>query len=102
MAQTSAKGTGQQQRNDRQALLDLVREGCETLLATHPSVVESLTVSRVFDDGESARLGIRMAMHLAEEYNLDADIRKHSAAVVVRLSRNSHHIHLRRGHGDTT
>ncbi len=85
----------------RKAFLGLVREGCETLLLTHPSVVGSLTVSRPFGDDESARLGARMAAHLAEEYDMDADVRTTSMTVIVRLSRNGQHIHLKRSRNGT-
>jgi len=96
MAQASFKTTTRSGRNSRQSLLGLVRGACETLLSTHPSVVESLTVSRTLDDFDSARLVARMAARLAEEYDVDVDAWANSRTVTVRLSRDGGHIHLKR------
>jgi hypothetical protein len=69
------------------------------LLAAHPPVVESLTVSRALDDRDSARLAARMAIRLAQEYNMDVDARTNEGTVTVRLRRvrrDDGHIHLKR------
>ena len=96
MREIRLEGTADTGRGSRQSLLGLVRGACETLLLTHPSVVESLTVSRTLDDGDSARLVARMAARLAEEYDVDVDARANSRTVTVRLSRDGGHIHLKR------
>jgi len=97
VTQASSK-TARRARNSQQMLLSLVRGACETLLSAHPSVVESLTVSRTLDDTDSARLAARMATRLAEEYGLDIDARTNATTVTVRLSRDGGHIHLERNH----
>ena len=85
-------------RSPRQALLTLVREACEMLLVTHPSVVGGVTVSRTLDDASAARLVGRTAVRLAEEYGVVADVRTDGKAVVVRLARDGH-IHKDRSNG---
>jgi len=66
------------------------------LLFAHPSVVESITVSRTLDDGDGAALVRTMALRLAEAYHLDADVTEKESALTIRLSRNGRHIHLQR------
>jgi hypothetical protein len=95
MIQTPANQTSRRLRNDRQALVDLVRESCEVLLEAHPSVIGSMTISRRFEDATSARLSARMATRVAEEYGLDADTRLDSSEVVIRLSRDGDGIRLK-------
>ena len=73
-------------QTSRQSLLADVRGACETLLLTHPTVVESVVVSRAFDDPAGARLASRMAVRLAEEYHLDADVTESGSALVIRVS----------------
>ena len=96
MRETPLKGTTDTGRSAQQSLLRLVRGACEVLRSAHPSVVESLTVSRALDDGYSARLAARMAARLAEEYDVDVDARTNEKTVTVRLSREGGHIHLKR------
>ena len=72
------------------------------LVATHPSVVGSITVSRTLDSGDGAVLVKTMALHLAEEYGLDADVSTEGATVVVRLARDNSHIYRDRKNGRLT
>jgi hypothetical protein len=95
VTQASSK-TARRARNSQQMLLSLVRGACETLLSAHPSVVESLTVSRTLDDADSARLAARMATRVAEEYGLDIETRVDAKTVTVRLSRDGDFIRLKR------
>jgi hypothetical protein len=90
------KGVADDRRTSRQSLLADVRGACETLLLTHPTVVESIIVSRSFDDPAGARLASRTAVRLAEEYHLEADVTESGSALVIRMSRNGRHIHLPR------
>jgi hypothetical protein len=96
MTQTSFRTTHATGRKPRQALLTLVREGCEMLLYAHPSVVEGVTLSRTLDDGSAACVVRRMALRLAEEYGVVADVTTNGKAITIRLSRDEHYIQLRR------
>jgi hypothetical protein len=66
------------------------------LLASHPTVVGSITVSRTLDDGDGAALVKTMAVRLAEEYGVAADVTTNGRAITIRLSRDGNHIHLKR------
>ena len=83
----------------RQSLLALIRGGCEMLRSTHPSLAGSVTVSRALDSNDGARFVERMAVRMAEEYNLDAAARTEGRTIVVRLSRQVSHLHRERGTG---
>jgi hypothetical protein len=96
MTETSFRTTHAIGRKPRQALLTLVREGCEMLLYAHPSVVEGVTLSRTLDDSKATCLVRRMALRLAEEYGVAADVTTNGSAITIRLSRDGHHIQLRR------
>jgi hypothetical protein len=87
MTETSFRTTHATARKPRQALLTLVREACDMLVFTHPTVVGSVTVSRTLDDGDGAALVRTMAVRLAEEYGLDAEASVKGRTIVVRLSR---------------
>ena len=94
MTETSFKTTVGTARSTRHALLTLVREACDMLLFAHPSVVGSITVSRTLEDGGGAALVRTMALHLAEEYGVAADVTTNGRAITIRLSRDGHHIQL--------
>ena len=96
MTHTSFRTTHATGRKPRQALLTLVREGCEMLLYAHPSVVEGVTLSRTLDDGDATCVVRRMALRLAEEYGVAADVTTNGSAISIRLSRDGHHMHLDR------
>jgi len=70
------------------------------LLASHPTVVGSITVSRTLDDGGAAALVRTMALRLAEEYGVAADVTTNGSAITIRLSRGAHHIQLRRSQSE--
>lgn len=102
MAEISSRATVATPRNTRQALLTLVREACDTLVVAHPSVIGSITVSRTLDGGDGAALVKTMALRLAEEYGVDADARTEGSTVIIRLTRDGHHIHRDRQNGRLT
>jgi len=96
MVETSFRATVRTARSTRYALLTLVREACDMLVFAHPTVVGSITVSRTLDDGGAAALVRTMALRLAEEYGVAADVTTNGSAITIRLSRGAHHIQLRR------
>jgi hypothetical protein len=96
MTEASFNTTTQMGRSAQQSLLALVRGACDMLVTADPSVAQAITVSRrVGDDARAARTR-EMALRLAEEYDLDADVTEKESALTIRLSRNGHHIHLQR------
>jgi len=96
MAETSFTVTRDTVQRPRQAFLTLVREACWTLLATHPSVVGDIILSRNLDEASAANAVGTMAVRLAQEYSVAADVRTDGKAVVVRLARDGH-VHRDRG-----
>ena len=98
MAEIPFKATAKTARSPRQALLTLVREACDTLVNTDPSVVGDIILSRTLDDASAASVLGTMAVRLAQEYGVAADVRTDGKAVVVRLTRDGH-IHEDRGNG---
>jgi len=98
MAETSFTMTTNTVRSPREAFLTLVREACDTLLAAHPSVVGDIILSRTLDDASAASVVGTMAVRLAEEYGVAADVRTDGKAVVVRLTRDGY-IHKDRSNG---
>ncbi len=72
----------------QQTLRSLVWAACQALLATHPSVIESVTISHGVDDAEGARFAVAMARRLTEEYCLDVETRTSGTAIVLRVKRN--------------
>lgn len=98
MAETSFTVTRDTVQRPRQAFLTLVREACWTLLATHPSVVGDIILSRNLDDASAAGAVGTMAVRLAQEYGVAADVRTDGKAVVVHLTRDGH-IHEDRSNG---
>ena len=97
MSETSLRGTTKAAQRTQQSLLRLVRESCNVLLSTQPSVIKSVTVSQSIENRGGARLAKRMAMRLAQEYHLDAEARSNGTSVVVRVSRPVVHV-LRQTH----
>ena len=96
MAEIPFKAMAKTARSPRQALLTLVREACDTLVNTDPSVVGDIILSRTLDDASAASAVGTMAVRLAQEYSVAADVRTDGKAVVVRLSRDGH-VHRDRG-----
>ena len=73
----------------QQTLRGLIWTACEALLATDPSVIESVTISHGVDDPESARFALAMARRLTEEYCLDVETRTNGTSIVLRVRRRN-------------
>ncbi len=81
--------TVQTAQTAQRSLRGLVWAACEALLAAHPSVIESVTISHGLDDPESARFAIAMARRLTQEYCLDVETRTSGTAIILRVSRKA-------------
>ena len=91
MRETSLRGTTKTAQRTQQSLLRLVREACDLLLSTHPSIVEAVTISYPLGGSYGMRFATRMVARMAREYDLDVDTRINGGVAVVRLSRNASH-----------
>jgi hypothetical protein len=93
MVDTASRRIASPVRATRHALLTLVREACDMLNVSHPSIVGDITLSRNLDDPSAARLVATTARRLAEEYGVNADAWTDGNVLVVHLARDPRHIH---------